>query len=59
MTRRGGVDGLLGPEEVGGPVAFAPNWRTQQAGAAAPGPCSGGDSQGGDFQPEMTTASSN
>ena len=49
MTRRGGVDGLLGPEEVGGPVAFAPNWRTRQAGAAAPGPCSGGDSQGGDF----------
>ena len=36
-------------EEVGGPVAFAPNWRTRQAGAAAPGPCSGGDSQGGDF----------
>lgn len=43
MTQRGAGDGQLGPEEVGGPIAFTPNWRARQAGAAAPGPCSRGD----------------
>ena len=58
MTQRGVGDGQLEPEEVGGPIAFAPNWKARQAEAAAPGPCSGGDSGGDDFQPDITTASS-
>ena len=43
MTQRGGVDGQLGPEEVRGPIAFAPDSKAQEAGAAAPGPCRGGN----------------
>lgn len=46
-----------GLEEVG-IAAFAPNWRTQQAGAAAPGPCSRGDSQGATFNQKSQQLSS-
>lgn len=56
MTQRGGVDGQLGMEEVGGSTAFTPDLRTQGAAlpgsgydlAVALGPLSWG-SQGGDF----------
>ena len=64
MTQTGGVGGQLGAEEVGEPTAFTPDSRARGAGAAVPGAWGGGgrgrglESRGGDFLPEVPTASS-